>query len=303
MVNTGSTSPAACAFCRGSRVSAEPLFFQTYPQEGGSLLRNGYYCCQDCEALFVYPMYTADQVVSHWKFVDYANPKRNSEYQLLKSHVEITLLDKIGKLSKGKRLLDYGCGFGNFMARAKGRGFEITGLEPNPDAATLLKEKGFRTRQAWTMKEASFPDECFDVVVALDSFCYTWDPRETLEEFHRALSPSGILAMRISNKHLFIDTVLKVMRPGEKRDALLEKGIMKQFHSVSISSLKKILSDVGFSVVEVLGAATAPFRMMGWPGRISYAIAATAHLLTFGKVVIHPGVLLLARKTKKGCER
>lgn len=39
-------------------------------------------------------------------------------------------------------LLDYGCGTGEFVLVAEKAGFRATGHEPNPDAATLAREKG-----------------------------------------------------------------------------------------------------------------------------------------------------------------
>lgn len=291
--------PKLCPLCHGSNVSIEPRFSQSYPQENELALRHGYYYCQNCKTFFVWPLYTDEQITKHWKFVGYSDPSKNTDFQSLKSHLEVKLLKKLCKLAKGKRLLDYGCAFGNFMSKAKEQGFDVEGLDPNPQVIEILKEKGFTCRQAWTMKEAAFPSSCFDAIVALDSFCYTWDPYETLEEFYRVLSPSGILAMRISNKRYYIEAILRFIRPGSRQEALLEKGIMKQFHSITLRSLKNILSKIGFQVVRLEGAATAPFWKMEWPGRISYTVAEIARILSAGKMIVHPGVLLIASKGER----
>jgi len=292
-------SPKLCSLCHSPNVSIEPCFFQSYPQGNGSALRHGYYYCQDCRGMFVWPVYTVEQITKHWRLVAYSDPVQNINFQALKSHLEIKLLKKLYKLAKGKRLLDYGCAFGNFMSKAKEQGFDVEGLDPNPQAIKSLNEKGFTSHHAWTMKELAFPSSCFDVIVALDSFCFTWDPYETLEEFYRVLSPSGILAMRISNKRLYIEAILRALKPGSKQEALLDRIVMKQFHSISLRLLKSILSKIGFQVIKLEGAPTAPFWKMQWPGRISYAIAEIAYILSLGKLVSHPGVLLIAHKVER----
>jgi 2-polyprenyl-3-methyl-5-hydroxy-6-metoxy-1,4-benzoquinol methylase len=207
------------------------------------------------------------------------------------------LINKLAAQTKGKKLLDYGCGFGNLLSRAEKQGFEVEGIDANQQAIDVLKKKGLKARQSWSMKEAAFPDSYFDCIVALDSFYYTWDPYECLKEFHRVLTPSGILAMRISNKKYYVKAILSIIRPGPRQEAMLEKCVRKQFHLVSIASLETILNNVGFKVIEIKGAPTAPISQFKWAGRISYICAEMVRLLSFNKITIYPGVALLAQKT------
>jgi SAM-dependent methyltransferase len=285
-----------CLLCRSSHASEKAYFFQSYPQGNDTPLRNAYYYCSDCGCFYVWPLPTDEQINKHWQSVTYADLNKNSIIQLQKNQMEKTLLRKLLTLTGGRRLLDYGCGFGNFMSHAREVGFDVEGLDANHHAVEVVTTNGLRARQAWTIRDASFPGSGFDVVVAIDSFYYTWDPHDFLREVHRVLSPSGILAMRISNKTLFIKTILKTIPPGLRQEALLARGSMNQFHCVPLKALKYILSDVGLAVFLLEGAPIGPVLGLTWSGLISYSIARVLDLLTMGNILIHPGIMLLARK-------
>lgn len=45
------------------------------------------------------------------------------------------------------KLLDFGCGSGNFLLRAQAMGIDVTGLEPDPTAVAIMKAKGLNVIQ------------------------------------------------------------------------------------------------------------------------------------------------------------
>jgi 2-polyprenyl-3-methyl-5-hydroxy-6-metoxy-1,4-benzoquinol methylase len=91
------------------------------------------------------------------------------------------------------RLLEIGCGDGNYLSPMRELGWEIHGIEPDPIAA----EKVTRTVGAkiWpgNLETAQVPDGHFDAVVALHSIEHVYDPVIFLERAAGFLRRGGFL--------------------------------------------------------------------------------------------------------------
>jgi SAM-dependent methyltransferase len=102
-----------------------------------------------------------------------------------------TLLDRL----RGKVVLDFGCGSGECAVDLAQRGVaKIIGLDIRPaalaQARELARKAGCGDRCEFT---ASVP-EAVDAVVSIDAFEHFQDPGAVLNEMHRILKPSGIVA-------------------------------------------------------------------------------------------------------------
>ncbi len=96
-------------------------------------------------------------------------------------------------------LLDYGCGTGEFVLAAEKAGFRATGHEPNPTAAALAREKGVSLladeNQGIALNGLS--PESFQVVTLWHVLEHIHNYPETLAEFHRLLTPGGLLVVAV----------------------------------------------------------------------------------------------------------
>lgn len=97
-------------------------YLKTQPQPEGDMAR----------------YYSSDEYISH---TDSRNSLFDRLYQLVKTVNISYKYFKISKREKGRRLLDYGCGTGDFLAFAKLRGLDVYGIEPNSNARALAKKK------------------------------------------------------------------------------------------------------------------------------------------------------------------
>lgn len=69
------------------------------------------------------------------------------------------------KATHSDRLLEIGCGNGRFLASFRELGWEVVGLEPDPDAARIAREKfGIEVYQE-TLEKAELPEASFDAVI------------------------------------------------------------------------------------------------------------------------------------------
>jgi hypothetical protein len=84
----------------------------------------------------------------------------------------------------GSRLLEIGCARGLFLAAARRRGYDVTGVEPSTAAAAYARDRLGLTVHATQLADAPV-DGRFDVVCAWDTIEHVPDP----VEFWRAVRP------------------------------------------------------------------------------------------------------------------
>jgi ubiquinone/menaquinone biosynthesis C-methylase UbiE len=103
--------------------------------------------------------------------------------------------DAVG-LGPGTRLLDVGCGSGEFGAHAAGRGAVVHGIDA---AAPMIALAGAAVPGAdlrvGTLERLPWPDGAFDVVTGFNSFQFAPDMAAALAEAARVVRPGGRLAV------------------------------------------------------------------------------------------------------------
>ncbi|MFB6227325.1 MAG: class I SAM-dependent methyltransferase [Halobacteriales archaeon] len=97
----------------------------------------------------------------------------------------IDLLDR-ADVGEGTRLLDVGCGAGNALELAAGRGARPVGLDRNPPEWGAVRGD---------LAELPFGDASLDVVLGECVLCLSGDLDRTLAEIERVLVPGGRLAL------------------------------------------------------------------------------------------------------------
>lgn len=101
-------------------------------------------------------------------------------------------------LRPGARHLDVGCHTGDFLLLTRRLGMEVAGVELDPHAAAVAKERGLEVHNG-TLSSARFAAGSFDVVTLNHVFEHLPDPVETLREIRRILKPGGTLVLATPN--------------------------------------------------------------------------------------------------------
>ncbi len=147
------------------------------------------------------------------------------------------------------RLLDVGCGTGDFLRVAQTRGWDVSGTELSPYATKAAAEMlRVFPGEVW---EAGFPAEAFDVVTCWHVIEHASEPRRVLQEMCRVLRPDGWLVLATPNldDHLF-RTAYMVARHRRPRLYEPEERELHLFH-FSARVLKRMVESAGLEVVEV----------------------------------------------------
>ncbi len=96
------------------------------------------------------------------------------------------------------RILDVGCGGGRYFDRLRGRGCEVWGIEPDPEAAERVRRMGFGVHTG-VVEDAPFPPPWFDVVSLVHVVEHLSDPVRTLTRAAGFLREGGRLLLVTPN--------------------------------------------------------------------------------------------------------
>jgi 2-polyprenyl-3-methyl-5-hydroxy-6-metoxy-1,4-benzoquinol methylase len=122
------------------------------------------------------------------------------ELHWLRGGLYTDILNILDGLTPGRRLLEVGCGTGDFLSFSQDHGFAGIGTEPALDAAQRAVLKGLTVH---TMTLDAFVNQTstaeFDVVVMLNVLEHVPDPVKTIQECRQLLVPGGILCIRVPN--------------------------------------------------------------------------------------------------------
>ena len=151
------------------------------------------------------------------------------------------ILERIEKLTSKGKLLDLGSSAGFFLAEAKSRGWETTGLESSSWSKKYAEKHFGLTVYDQPLEKLSWQPESFDAVTMLDVIEHLTGPREVLSEVKKILKPNGVFVITTPNINSLAAKLTK-----EKWYAVLP-GHLFYF---SPNTLEKTLLITGFRTVE-----------------------------------------------------
>lgn len=114
----------------------------------------------------------------------------------VQSHLRARMIVRKSGLSTG-RILDIGCGNGDFVSAMKRRGWESEGVELSPDSREKLSKRGIRCHAPDDMQH--LPDASFDVITLWHVLEHLPEPQTVVRTIHRLLKPHGICIIAVPN--------------------------------------------------------------------------------------------------------
>ena len=152
------------------------------------------------------PQPKLNELASYYESTDYishTNSKRNLFEKIYHTVREITLKQKINLIksqheSNQKHVLDIGCGTGHFLKSCLNEGWNITGVEPNPQARSiasqLTKKNILDSKELFQLKPSSF-----DVITLWHVLEHLPDLEQHMQQFKNLLKPNGVLIVAVPN--------------------------------------------------------------------------------------------------------
>lgn len=142
--------------------------------------------------------YKSENYISH---TDSSKSLFEKVYQKLKLYNIRYKFSKLDHKENGKKLLDIGCGTGDFIQFAQKKGLKIFGIEPNQKAIEIAKNK--ISREGEFFDELSDTDETFDSITLWHVLEHIPDLNRTLIEIKSKLKSEGELIIAVPNYKSF----------------------------------------------------------------------------------------------------
>jgi 2-polyprenyl-3-methyl-5-hydroxy-6-metoxy-1,4-benzoquinol methylase len=134
------------------------------------------------------------------------------------------------------RLLDVGCGSGEWMVRMRGLGWQVEGLDFDERAVRVARDLGLRVGHG-ALEEQRYPAGSFDAVTLNHVIEHVPAPVETLTECARILKPGGKLYLATPNSRALGHRIFGPHWRG------LE--VPRHLHIFSPESMKRLLEAAG----------------------------------------------------------
>jgi SAM-dependent methyltransferase len=160
--------------------------------------------CGTCEVKFTTPVPGENEISRYYESDEYISHDAqkgglvNRIYKLARKFAIRSKYNLVKKYSKGRKLLDIGCGTGEFLHFCAEKGFNCQGIEPNGKARAFAKRKynlSIREKIHFTPEERGSLD-CITMWHVLE---HIEDPGATLRTLGEVLRPDGILIIALPN--------------------------------------------------------------------------------------------------------
>ncbi len=152
------------------------------------------YRCRRCRTQFFRQDVAAagNEQSEYWeahKFAFYNDPATRAAFAARYDRMVDVAERHIGPV---RTVLDVGCGTGNFLAYAHGRGLEAVGVDPDRHAVAEARERGLEARLVDEIDKDDLPEH-FDVLTMWDVIEHIIDPLAALKALVPRIRPGGAL--------------------------------------------------------------------------------------------------------------
>ena len=162
------------------------------------------YECRHCGLLFTEPRPSKEKIGEYYKSEEYYSHQENKKgfipkiYECVKS---INLKHKYNLVTKGKsvgRLLDIGCGVGDFIHTAEQHGWNCTGVEPSEDAKEIARKR-IKAEIHSSEDLEQIPDETFDVITMWHVLEHVDNLKWQVAQLQRLIKKDGRIVIAVPN--------------------------------------------------------------------------------------------------------
>lgn len=152
----------------------------------------------------------------------------------------------------GGRLLDIGCGSGEFLCFMRSLGWRAEGVDFDAQAAANAAAKGVQVHVGH-LGEQHFAENMFDAVTMSHFIEHVHDPSRLIEECHRILRPGGVMVAVTPNTqslghHLYEDKWMHLDPP-------------RHLHLFNVNSLRRLAERRGFSRLDIFTSLRDAYGM------------------------------------------
>jgi 2-polyprenyl-3-methyl-5-hydroxy-6-metoxy-1,4-benzoquinol methylase len=171
-------------------------------------------------------------------------PAKEAEWPALRQNAVDALirLDSfISRPSAEGKILDFGSGWGFFLAAARERGWLCYGLEPLPGCAIYARAKLGANIVTDTLHNNTYPADFFDAVTSFQVFEHLPHPDHDVRILHKILRKGGVILIEVPN---FDTWTMRLLRSRHRH------FVQDHINFFSKETLSRFLKMNGFTIME-----------------------------------------------------
>ena len=160
--------------------------------------------CLNCGLSYTMPRPNKEKIGEYYKSEEHYSHQENKKGfipRLYESVKKVNLKHKYNLATQGLnvgKMLDIGCGVGDFLHTAEEHGWTCTGVEPSEDAKAIAKTK---TKANIINSEdmEKIPDATFDLITMWHVLEHVDDLKWQIEQLHRLTKTKGRIVIAVPN--------------------------------------------------------------------------------------------------------
>lgn len=160
--------------------------------------------CLNCGLLYTMPRPSKDKIGEYYKSEEYYSHQENKKGfipRLYEKVKKVNLKHKYELATKGLttgKLLDIGCGVGDFLHTAEAQGWQCTGVEPSEEAKAIARQRT-QAKLLSSEDQEQLPDASFDVITLWHVLEHVDDLRWQVAQLQRLIKPNGRIVIAVPN--------------------------------------------------------------------------------------------------------
>ena len=171
--------------------------------------------CSVCGFIHVFPLPPEEELERYYSKIFYGAERKPDYFQKQRAQKEWwnrvfdDRLEKIENiLGRKGHILDVGCGPGFFLARARERGWRVSGVEPSPHAVSFANsELGLSVCLGEI--ETFTSDECFDVIHSHGVIEHVLSPHNFVSRTREMMCEDAVMFASVANDFSPIQKILQ----------------------------------------------------------------------------------------------
>lgn len=160
--------------------------------------------CLNCGLLYTMPRPGKEKIGDYYKSDEYFSHSENKKgfiprvYETVK---KVNLKHKYQMATQGLavgKILDIGCGVGDFLHTAELHGWSCTGVEPSEEAKSIAESR-MKGKIIANADLESIPDGCFDLITMWHVLEHVDDLKWEVTQLQRLIKPDGVVVIALPN--------------------------------------------------------------------------------------------------------